>query len=615
MPTVNYTYLPQFEPGTYHPQFDPTGLLPANLVTGEVHTITAVNGRDFHFIVPLFAPFFAYPGAVELTYTPATGPSRPLVEGVDFQYGFEFIGASRGCSKPVYGGISLLNRDLAGRIGLKYRTIGGNWCLSLPEITEILANRVKNPRVIAWEQVTNYPTYFPVIDHEWNLADMVGMSAVVGKLGDVATAISNRPTPILPVDLVAHLNDFNNPHQVTKAQVGLGLANNYATATEAQTVTGTATNLHVTPAGVKAATDAAGTAVLLELQAHIGDKANPHEVTKLQVGLGNVDNFLTATTAEAIAHTRTDRFMTPATTWSEILTAFGSGQSANFQDVTVAGTVFGNGQIRAANGAAANASHGFSFLSEGAFDSGMFSPTDNQVDFYSAGVLQMRLLEGGQAVQMFKKVQGATLGMNMAQGDGTSNGSFTCRASGGGDGNLAGLTFHNDSYAVKMGVRADGYLGIGGFSRGAWSWYTDPGGNMVAAGNVTAYSDPELKENVEKIEGAMKSLRQIDGVYFSWKHNIPHVKVKAGQVDLGILADQVEAHFPQMVHRSISLGGKWYRTVAYEKFVPVLIQATREVDERVLALEEQIGKKDRTIAELVEAMLKMDERLRALEAK
>lgn len=619
MPTVNYTYLPQFAPGTYFPTFDPTGLLPANQVTGEVHTITAVNGRDFHFIVPLFAPFFAYPGAVELTYTPAVGPSRLLVEGVDFQYAFEFIGASRGCSKPVYGGISLLNGDLAGRIGLKYRTIGGNWCLSLPEITEILANATRNPRIIAWEQVTNYPTLFPVIDHEWYLPDLVGMSAVVEQLGDVAEAISNRPTPILPIEQVEHLNNFNNPHQVTKAQVGLGLANNYATATEAETVTGTATNLHVTPAGVKAATDATATDLLLELQAHITDKANPHEVTKEQVGLSRVDNYATATIAEAQAHTATDKFMTPATTWAEILTAFAAGNLDIVANKgTFASTLQSSGQVRAANGSGANANHGFSFTSEPTFDTGMFSPADGYLDLYSNGVLQLRMRDADAAVQVFKKVQGATIGMAMVQGDGTNNGSFTARGTGGGDGNLAGMAFHHDNYGIKMGVRNDGYFGLGGWSRPGWSWYSDPSGNTVAAGNVTAYSDPELKENVEPIQNAMKSLRKIDGVYFSWKHNIPHIEVKAGSVDLGILADQVEAQFPQMVYRSISLHGKWYRTVAYEKFVPVLIQGLREVDSRVLAIEElteKLAAKDRTIEELVEAVQKLDQRIRSLEAR
>lgn len=611
MPTINYTYLPAFEPGTYFPQFDPTGTLAANQVTGEAHTITAENDRDFAFIVPLFAPFFAYPGAVVLTYTPPVGPTRPLVEGEDFSYGFEFIGASRGCAKPVYGAISLLNNQMAGRINISYRTLGGNWCLNLPEITEILANRVKNPRITAWEQVTNYPANFPVIDHEWNLADMVGMTPVVEGLADVALAIANRPVSVLPIGLVDHLNDFTNPHQVSKAQIGLALANNYATATDAETVTGTATNLHTTPKGVKAAIDQANTGVLLELQGHISDKANPHEVTKLQVGLGNVDNFLTATNAEAAAHVVTNKFMTPATTWTEILTAFNGSLPLTAGATVINGALTVNGQIRAAQGTGAGAA-GFGFNEPG-LDTGMFSPGDNYVDIYSAGQLQMRWQQADNAITAFKRIVSNSQPLAMVQGDGTNNGSFHCVATGGGDGNLAGISFNNSTYAIKMGVRGDGYFGLGGWSRPAWSWYSDPSGNMVAAGNVTAYSDPDLKEGFEVILGAMKSLRKIEGGYFKWKHGIPHTQVKAGQTDLGILADQVEAVYPQMVYRSISIDGKWYRTVAYEKFIPVLIQAAKETDDRVALLEAAITKKDATIEELVQTVLKLDARLRALE--
>lgn len=55
--------------------------------------------------------------------------------------------------------------------------------------------------------------------------------------------------------LNTHVADRNNPHGVTKAQVQLGLVNNFGTATPAETIAGTAGNLYTTPAGVKAALD------------------------------------------------------------------------------------------------------------------------------------------------------------------------------------------------------------------------------------------------------------------------------------------------------------------------------------------------------------------------
>jgi hypothetical protein len=169
-------------------------------------------------------------------------------------------------------------------------------------------------------------------------------------------------------------------------------------------------------------------------------------------------------------------------------------------------------------------------------------------------------------------------------------GSFVCRASGGGDSALAGLTFYNDSYAIKMGVRADGYCGIGGWSRPAWSWYTDPSGNMTAAGDVTAYSDPRLKENFTKINDPISIVKQLDGGTFNWKSGITHTAIKAGKKDYGVLANQVEAVMPEIVTESIELEGNKYKTVAYEKIVPLLIECIKAQQEQIDELKVRVEK-------------------------
>lgn len=63
-----------------------------------------------------------------------------------------------------------------------------------------------------------------------------------------------------------------------------------------------------------------------EFEFHINDLANPHKVTKAQVGLGNVPNYGIATESEAIAGTVNNKFMTPhlvnlaVTTWLNLNT-------------------------------------------------------------------------------------------------------------------------------------------------------------------------------------------------------------------------------------------------------------------------------------------------------
>lgn len=170
-------------------------------------------------------------------------------------------------------------------------------------------------------------------------------------------------------------------------------------------------------------------------------------------------------------------------------------------------------------------------------------------------------------------------------GDSTYNGSFICRSGGTGDGNLAGLSFWNDAYAIKLGVRADGVFGLGGWSSTAWRWYSSPNGDMLAAGNVTAYSDPRLKENFKKINNPLDIIKALDGGTFNWKHGFEHTQNKAGKKDYGILADQVESVMPEIVSESIEIEGDRYKTVAYEKLVPVLIEAIKELEKRVAELE------------------------------
>lgn len=82
--------------------------------------------------------------------------------------------------------------------------------------------------------------------------------------------------------LSAHTGSTSNPHSVTKTQVGLGSADNTADTAKPVSAAGQ-TALDLKQDASTAATDA-------ELSAHTSNVANPHSVTKAQVGLGSADN-------------------------------------------------------------------------------------------------------------------------------------------------------------------------------------------------------------------------------------------------------------------------------------------------------------------------------------
>ncbi|EPR1933189.1 hypothetical protein ACU385_005631, partial [Escherichia coli] len=112
-----------------------------------------------------------------------------------------------------------------------------------------------------------------------------------------------------------HIANTENPHKVTKSQVGLGSVENYPVASDEEAQTGVATNRYMTPAATKAAIIAlAGDG----FAAHVVDKSNPHEVTKAQVGLSNVQNFNVATDTEAADNTNQSAYMTPYSTYKSI---------------------------------------------------------------------------------------------------------------------------------------------------------------------------------------------------------------------------------------------------------------------------------------------------------
>ena len=87
--------------------------------------------------------------------------------------------------------------------------------------------------------------------------------------------------PILQSTVNAHIENENNPHNVTKAQVGLGNVDNTSDA-DKPISTATQAALDTINGNVTAVTD--------DLADHMADEGNPHNVTKAQVGLSNVDN-------------------------------------------------------------------------------------------------------------------------------------------------------------------------------------------------------------------------------------------------------------------------------------------------------------------------------------
>lgn len=301
--------------------FDPDGTAATNLVH-EQQTIESNGVFDYFYIIPKAAPFYAG-DSLKLTLYPG---GRTLVEGKDYNLGYHFMDASHTIGLPVYGAITFYDRTMKGIVDMEYQTLGGTWTLDEATIAEILANEIRNPRITSWETIVELPERFPVINHKFDIDDFVGMSEVEDQLAGIKEAILAKGAGAIE----QHIANKNNPHEVTKAQVGLGLVDNFPTAAIAEAQSGTANNRFMTPLRTRQAIEAVAIAAL---DAHKADINNPHSVTKAQVGLGLVQNLQLASQAEAEAGAANTRYMTPLRVREAIDAIVGNSLTTHLADM------------------------------------------------------------------------------------------------------------------------------------------------------------------------------------------------------------------------------------------------------------------------------------------
>lgn len=128
-------------------------------------------------------------------------------------------------------------------------------------------------------------------------------------------------------------------------------------------------------------------------------------------------------------------------------------------------------------------------------------------------------------------------------------------------GSSAGYYFGNATIA--------GWKNSGGTARVSWNIST---GDFTAAGNVTAYSDARLKENVKTIENAVDLVNQMRGVYYD--------RIDTGEAGVGVIAQEMQDIVPEVVKENDGT-----LSVAYGNLVGVLIEAVKELSNKVAALE------------------------------
>ncbi len=101
-------------------------------------------------------------------------------------------------------------------------------------------------------------------------------------------------------------------------------------------------------------------------------------------------------------------------------------------------------------------------------------------------------------------------------------------------------------------------------------------GHLIVADNITAYghnqlSDRNLKENIEKVDGALELVSQLDGVTFNWKKN--------GKAAAGVIAQEVEKVLPSAVSDVETLDETEHKVVDYNQLSALFIESIKELKE------------------------------------
>ena len=109
------------------------------------------------------------------------------------------------------------------------------------------------------------------------------------------------------------------------------------------------------------------------------------------------------------------------------------------------------------------------------------------------------------------------------------------------------------------------------------------GGALNVGGDITAFasSDENLKENLVAISNAVTKVGLVTGYTFDWKADTGYDYLNS-KADTGVIAQQIEALGLPGITTTRDDGTK---AVRYDRLVPLLIEAIKELDGRIKTLE------------------------------
>ena len=123
-------------------------------------------------------------------------------------------------------------------------------------------------------------------------------------------------------------------------------------------------------------------------------------------------------------------------------------------------------------------------------------------------------------------------------------------------------------------------------------------GQIRATDEIVAfYSDERLKENIETIPNALEKVVSLRGVTYNPNQIAESYGYNRSEKQVGVIAQEVKEVLPEAIRpapfdrmifegKELSRSGQEYMTVQYEKLVPLLIEAIKELNKEIKDLKE-----------------------------
>ena len=181
-------------------------------------------------------------------------------------------------------------------------------------------------------------------------------------------------------------------------------------------------------------------------------------------------------------------------------------------------------------------------------------------------------LQVAGTVSILNGASDTLLGGSALYFEGGSGSSYTILQQGVGRFTIWG--YNGSSWAEKFTINnTSGNVGIGTPLPG---YKLDVSGTIRATGDVIAYSDARVKENVETLDGALDKVMKMRGVSYN--------KIGEQEKKVGVIAQEILEVLPEVVSQDET--GTY--SVAYGNIVSVLIEAIKEQQKQIDELKSKL---------------------------